>query len=464
MTVQGYDFKSLRQWDGSQHRAFEELCYQLRDPTPEGAELVKTGNPDGGLEWYVTLQDGVQWGWQAKFTFEIEKLLKLMEKSLKTVVEKRPKCRRLTFCIPFDLPDAPGTGERKSARQKFEDRKESWRARILGADRVRIELWSEGDLLQRLVAHPNQRGIEKFFWDKEVFSPDWCAKRMEKTVREAGGRYSPELHIDLPIAFALEGLAQSEAYWQRFRAKRGAILKAARHLAVTHYTGLGVTRKLHRLVKSVAEWEGDVPSGVKPPDRLDWTRLLEVTRVVQEAAGDAYQHNEGATSERHRSLQHYLRRLLSALRDFEDLLRGTSTKAANCGALLLTGEAGQGKTHLFCDVAQRAVNASRPAIVLLGGQFSGRRIWSEIADRLGLGPVGSEMLTGSMQAAAEASNAPFMLLIDALNEAENPKAWQNELPSLLAEIAQNPWISIGVSVRSTYRSSSTSCRGTFRHR
>ena len=56
-----------------------------------------------------------------------------------------------------------------------------------------------------------------------------------------------------------------------------------------------------------------------------------------------------------------------------------------------------------------------------------------------------------MQAAAEASNAPFLLLIDALNEAENPRAWQNELPSLLAEIAQNPWSSIGVSVRSTYR-------------
>ena len=71
MTVQGRDFKALRQWDGSQYRAFEELCYQLRDPTPEGAKLVKTGNPDGGLEWYVPLWNGVQWGWQAKFTFEI---------------------------------------------------------------------------------------------------------------------------------------------------------------------------------------------------------------------------------------------------------------------------------------------------------------------------------------------------------------------------------------------------------
>ena len=42
-------------------------------------------------------------------------------------------------------------------------------------------------------------------------------------------------------------------------------------------------------------------------------------------------------------------------------------------------------------------------------------------------------------------------MIDALNESENPRAWQDELPGLLAEVAQNPWISIGVSVRSTYQ-------------
>ena len=464
MTVQGYDFKSLRQWDGSQHRAFEELCYQLRDPTPKGAGLVKTGNPDGGLEWYVTHRNGVQWGWQAKFTFEIDTLLKLMEKSLKTVVEKRPKCRRLTFCIPFDLPDAPGTDERKSARQKFEDRKKSWRVRIPGADRIRIELWSEGDLLQRLVGHRNQRGIEKSFWDREVFSLDWCARRMEKTAKEAGGRYTPELHIDLPVAFALEGLARSEAYWQRFRLLRGAVLKAAGHLTVSYFTGLGVTRQLQHLVKSLAEWRRDVPSCIEPPARLDPKALLNATHTFGTAAHSAYPHDDSprpkqgkttkhqaATSERRRSLQYYLHRLLDALQDFEGLLENTATQAADHGALLLTGEAGQGKTHLFCDVAQRAVDAGRPAIVLLGGQFSGRRVWSEISDRLGLGPVGSEVLIGAMQVAAEASNAPFLLLIDALNEAENPRAWQNELPSLLSEVAQNPWISIGVSVRSTYR-------------
>ncbi len=460
----GRDFRSLRQWEGSQHRAFEELCYQLRDPMPEGADLIKTGNPDGGLEWYVTLRNGVQWGWQAKYTFEIETLLKLMEKSLKTVVQKRPKCKRLTFCIPFDLPDAVAPGKRKSARQKFEDRKEVWNRQIPGAQWVRIDLWSAGDLLQRLVGHPNQRGIEKFFWNSEVFSPAWCGQRLDVSVKSAGERYSPKLHIDLPVAFALEGLAQSQVYWQEFRDRREAVLKAATDLRVSDYTGIGITPQLKRLGKSLREWQRDVPSRIELPVRLDPGPLLEATRAVRTVANGVYScddlshpkrgksiKGQADAGERVRSLQYYLGRTLAALEDFEELVEGSATEAAACRALLLTGEAGQGKTHLLCDVARRAVDAGQPAILLLGGHLSGSNVWSEIANRLGLAQVGSEVLIGAMQAAAEAANAPFLLLIDALNEAQNPGAWRNELPGLLAEVAKNPWISIGVSLRSSYR-------------
>ena len=395
MAVSNLEFKSIRQWHGSQYQAFEELCYQLRDPTPKGAELVKTGNPDGGLEWYMSFQNGMQWGWQAKFVFDIGSLLNGMEKSLKTVVKERPRCQGLTFCIPFDLPDAPGPGERKSARQKFEYRKARWRQRIPGAEWVRIDLWSAGDLLQRLVGHPNQRGIEKFFWDEEVFSPAWCKQRLATSVKAAGERYSPELHVDLPVAFALEGLARSETYWQRFRARRDAVLKAAYYLKVSRFTGLGVTRQLKRLAKSLNAWRRTVSSRIELPAPVDLEPLLDVTHAVQEAACAVSSHDN--------SLRYHLHRLLTALQDFEALLEGDATKAASHGALLLTGEAGQGKTHLFCDAAQRAVDTGQPAVLLFGGRFSGRHVWSEMAEQLGLGQVGSEVLIGAMQAAAEAS-------------------------------------------------------------
>ena len=461
MTTPNLDFRNIRQWRGSQHQAFEELCFQLRDPTPKGADLVKTGNPDGGFEWYITFRNGSQWGWQAKFSFDIDSLLNGMESSLKTVVEKRPDCRRLTFCIPSDLPDAVEAGKRKSARQRFEDRKKSWRNRIPGADRVRIELWSEGDLLQRLVRHPGQRGIARFFWDREVFSPEWCANRMAIVRDRAGGRYRPELHVDVPVSFALEGLALSENYWRRFRGARDTVIEAADRVRVSRYTGLGVTKELRHLKKKLAEWQHAMPEKTTLPARVDTATLLDLTRecmkIIRDGSPPTPRRGQGKRTESQRraeervqSLGRCLRSLQYALDQVENLLLNDASKAAANGALLLLGSAGQGKTHLLFDVGVRALETGQPTVVILGGSLSGRNVWSEIGQQLGLADVGSEEIVSAMQSAAEASNAPFLLLLDALNEAADPAAWRTELPRLLAEVAHNPWISVAVSVRSTF--------------
>ena len=117
---------------------------------------------------------------------------------------------------------------------------------------------------------------------------------------------------------------------------------------------------------------------------------------------------------------------------------------------MLTGEAGQGKTHLLCDVGKRAVDSGSPATVLLGGRLSGRRFWSDCAEYLGLPQIGGEALLGGMRAAGEAADAPFLLLVDALNESAEPGAWREEFAGVLAELHGDAWISLGVSVRSTF--------------
>jgi hypothetical protein len=452
------DFAQIRMWDGSQDRAFEELCFQLRDPLPAGAELIKPGSPDAGYEWYVRYRNGVEHGWQVKYSFKIDDLLKLMEQSLRTVVEKRPACRRLTFCIPFDLPDARVGNERKSAQQKFEDRKKSWCKRIPGADRIRIELWNAGILLEKLTNHPNERGITWFFWQKEVFSRVWLEKRLRVTTDAAGSRYTPELHVELPVAFALEGLGSSELFWRRYRERRAAI--AARLELRYAGPGLGVTDALRALRRAAAEWAAEVREAYPPDERLPRLRLLESTEKLLRAVrastppppAEGRRETERQREQRNRvrNLRDELWRLSRALDEFGAFLDSPAGRAAERGAQLLTGEAGQGKTHLLCDAGERALAEGTPTVVLLGGRLSGSRFWSNCADYLGLGQVGGEVLLGAMRAAAEAAGAPFLLLVDALNEAASPRAWRDELPGLLAELDGDPWISLGVSVRSAF--------------
>lgn len=122
-------------------RAWEQLCFQLRPPAPPDTKTIKTGDPDAGLEWYVSFPDGNQHGWQAKYSDDPELLIGLMPQSLVTVVTKRPEVDKLTFCVPIDLPagrDRPGARRRtRSARQRFEDAVVRWRGDIPGMTRSR---------------------------------------------------------------------------------------------------------------------------------------------------------------------------------------------------------------------------------------------------------------------------------------------------------------------------------------
>ena len=62
-------WSNLRDLNGSQHAAFEELCCQLAatEPTSVGAAFTRKAPPDAGIEAYWTLASGEEWGWQAKF-------------------------------------------------------------------------------------------------------------------------------------------------------------------------------------------------------------------------------------------------------------------------------------------------------------------------------------------------------------------------------------------------------------
>src|SRR5207237_963505 len=70
----------------------------------------------------------------------------------------------------------------------------------------------------------------------------------------------------------------------------------------------------------------------------------------------------------------------SALRGMEQLARSMVTRAAREKVLLLTGRGGVGKTHLLCDVATQRLSDGRPTILILGQDFNGQSILSQIPE------------------------------------------------------------------------------------
>lgn len=122
---------------------------------------------------------------------------------------------------------------------------------------------------------------------------------------------------------------------------------------------------------------------------------------------------------------------------------------SNVRALLLVAEAGRGKTHLLCDVARRRLQAGAPTVLLIGGQFNLNEPWAQMINLLGLSCSKEEFL-GALETAAQASGMCAVIMIDALNEGLGKGLWKKHLAGILLTVSKFPWLSIAISVRTSY--------------
>jgi hypothetical protein len=443
----------------------------LREPQDlpqEGGVPIRTGNPDGGVEWYINRTDGSQWGWQAKYIYNVDTLLTAMGKTIDRVLLERPNLTRLAFCIPFNLSAGSSGGRRKSARTRFEDALSNWQRTKPKAASIDLVLIDESELIARL-ALPKHAGRRMFWFNQLVFSPETLRRKYEEASEYAGDRYRPELQVDLPIQFDLEALGFADSYFNQFNEHRIAFVRDIRWL---HKVGsdhgneiakafddavqasqrlrayLGSARYSARIHSPMAEATALTQAACGALSALN-TLVYEFERNTFEAHGE----DAKKQAEQLRRDSYYAHQLLGTVNALQEFLSTPASQALVTRAYFLVGDAGTGKTHLLLDSVHRALEDHRPGAVLFGSQFGESNLWASIAEQLGLPPSGSDEILGALSACAEASSLEgrrFVVAIDALNETPKPSFWTHHLPALRAAISKWPYVAIVVSCRTTY--------------
>jgi hypothetical protein len=459
-------FSNLRSWDGTQDRAFEELAFQLlREEAPTGSTAIRTGSPDGGVEWYATLTDGSEWAWQAKHV-HFDSLLGSLRESVTRVSLERKKTKRLTFVISINLATSTRAGAIKSQREKYDDAVEAWKTDIPGAGGLDFALVQKSDLLERL-SRPEHRGRQWFWWNHEVFTDDWLRRHQSIEVEAAGDRYRPDLQVDLPIEEDLAALGFAEPVLVEVRHRVRRLEIGLKRIKVPSKGPRRVVKALREVVASGERLSALVAAlRLLPPYvETDLGRLSAEVRLFLDACSTA-EHEDfelERTHERLRGAKRPARRNQPYRYGFRDAreaaigllewLATTVGRVTATGLYFLEGPAGAGKTHLFLGAADRALAEGRPAAVLTGGGFGRGELWAGIAAHLGLPDVGRDVVLGAMDAAGEASSesgARFLLAIDALNDATDHDFWRHALPQLRAAVRQYPHVALAVSCRDSY--------------
>lgn len=480
------DLRRIVAHGGSQNWAFEELCCQLarHDVPGEGARYARFRGEggDGGVECLWTLSSGEVWAWQAKYVFQVDAVGRQAESSFTTAMAVHPRLRRYVICLPFD-PTARTRRRGRSQQEKFDALRDRWErlARAQGR-RVEVEFWFASEIGSRLIACDPAGGRRRYWFEGRFFTQSWFETQVQEAVRRAGPRYTRELHLDVGltevfdalgltaawvgrIAVLWQRLGEAEQEWRKGLDGRSALEPAFPEALVE--TGERVSTALVKLLRTLPPPDGlaQAPSllgAVSEP-------LREASQVARDClnslrAGIEGSFGEGAVEHadfRQRyteltatfPLAHVDRcqKLHELLRDLSLELAWETTNAAIEGILLLTGEAGAGKTHAICDAALARTSDDLPTLLLFGDDFREGPVWEQIRQRLHL-PSGwdRDAILDALEAAAQGSGRPLVVFIDALNETRPRGTWHRELPALLASFEERPLLRLCISCRQDF--------------
>lgn len=466
------DWNSIRPWKGSRSGGFEELCVQLaRVETPDGAKFVPTGTHDAGVECYCVLSDGNEWGWQAKyFTSSLtDDQWYQLDCSVKTALDKHPRLVCYYVCIPRERSDARKRNQ-TSEMDRWNTHVNNW-GRWAQERGMNVEFiwWGSSDLLARL-SREEHRGRRFFWFGQQEFDQAWFRLRLDESVEAAGPRYTSEIHVDLPIAQDMERFSRSGLLFDEIKSlaigiRKGlaGFLPACRPLAQSiEGKDINDVSKATRAVLDTLSQLEYCPIGFLP-----FKDIVKAAEVAEEKVSCLLEHiwdlrrqNERESRDRETSrtyhqepfgiVLHYLQRIQLGLQNVVEV-GNRADLLANSQLLLLKGDGGMGKTHLLCDFAKRRVQAQLPTILLMGQQLlSDDDPWVQSLQSLDLHGVSSDVFVGALEACAQASGCRALVIVDALNEGNGRKIWPVHLPSFLARFEKSPWISVVMSVRSSY--------------
>ncbi len=462
------DWNKIRPLNGSRTEGFEELCAQLaRAESPDG--VVRKGTPDAGVECYCVLDDESEWGWQAKYFHTLgPPQWQQLDKSVRTALEKHPALARYFICVPLDRSDAR-IDYQKSSMQRWSEYVEKWRGWAQERSMcVEFVWWGSSELLERL-SQSEHIGRVYFWFGQHGLDSSWFQERLDEAVRAAGPRYTPEVHVNLPIALDLERFGRSEFVFDEIKSHAKGIRRWLQTLpgpsspetnaCLTVSTG-ALSKLVNEVLEAIAQIEpapiGNLPfaavaekitSAKGETDRVEESLLQREREHFSDMTDDE-------ASRRYNNPFRDRRRVLNELRSELEAAHSSLEHAnaiAGSRLMLLKGRAGTGKTHLLCDFSQRRIALGAPTVLLMGQRFLNRDVpWEQASKQLDLQGVKVEEFVGALEASAQAAGCRALLIIDALNEGEGRSLWPVNLAAFLASLEKSPWIGVLLSLRSEY--------------
>ena len=447
------NWNNIRPHNGSQNSGFEELVCQLaRSEDFNDATFTRVGTPDGGVEAYWTFSNGSEYGWQAKYftawsNSQWEQIKASFEHSLKT----HPQLKCYYICTPLDRPDA--------RRPRVKSAMQRWQELELDAKNKGVELvyWGNSELVGLLLQEANQ-GLRYYWFNERVLSVQWFAEHIERSVKNLGARYTPEINIDLPILQQFDIIRRNQNCYMRhsenYKCFTREIRDRLKYLSAPNkFINQEELWRLHNELKDLFV--------VSVGAVIDITTVKEKLKNINTwidryiTQFEEYKNNEipneKLNQEQIESNLTHLKDIRQAFYELQETISFQYLSLFNNGSTVLCGEAGAGKSHLLASVAEQCIKDGIPCILLLGQHFSNHSSpWLQILkSHLGLN-CDTHTFLQILNNFGKNYNQRILFMVDAINEGAGIQFWPHYLSGFINDFKEYKYISLVISVRSSY--------------
>lgn len=294
---------------------------------------------------------------------------------------------------------------------------------------------------------------KNIFLDKE-----WSRRHLKEIKQRAGGRYSPNLSIDLPIAEVFDSISRTKKFYTEIRKHHGKLNREFNYVS-SRDKKRGIQNLYEKLKKEIFQLSEALDKVRQYNTKeIPWAKIHKRTVEVNKIL---YNFLNKLREERYERLDIYrLREMQKEIEYFGEILWGAKAKLSNSPFLVLTGEAGVGKTHLLCDVVENrlAGRSISPAVLVFGELFeTSDEPFTQIIRQIGLRKNKGQFLR-LLNSAGRQAQCRAILAIDALNETSQRNFWKRNLPKVVDEIKKYPNIALVVSVRSGFEKEAIATR------
>jgi chromosome condensin MukBEF MukE localization factor len=305
----------------------------------------------------------------------------------------------------------------------------------------------------------------------------WRKKHLESIKQKAGARYTPSLNVELPISEIFDGIGRTKNFYFSVREKHGKLLKELKYLSL-EFNKVELQQCCNSFKKEKNELSKILNAiktyNIKP---IPWKKITDTISIFQNSLDNLIAqfeeekklvkneleppHPNGShrrkLSEKYDSYINDLRRTYRITYELRELSQSSKASLSNNPFLLLSGPAGNGKTHLLCDLVEHRLSNTSPnsgtAFLVFGENFNETSdVWSQIISQLNLAKKinnKDELLT-ELNSWGIKAKSRSLLIIDALNETHYREFWKNNLGQIVNEIKKYPHIGFIISVRSGF--------------